>query len=379
MQFKGTDRDAVIIDAARTPLGKKKGSFAEVRADQLGAHVLSTLVERNGLDPAALDDVITGCVTQTGEQGINISRMIALTAGLPVSVTGASVNRLCGSSLQALSFGAAQVRAGFHDVVACLGAESMTRVPMGSDAGSMSPEVQARFSVVPQGESAELICDRYGLGRAELDALSVESHKRAVAARDAGKLDREIVASFGLERDETPRPTTSLEKLAGLAPSFRGDGRIHAGSSSQISDGAAGLLVTSQGAAKRLGMKPRARIVTAQVAGGDPVIGLTAPAPATRKALDAAGLKLDQLDAIECNEAFASVPLAFARELGIDAERLNPRGGAIALGHPLGATGARLATTLLHTLEDEGGRYGLATMCIGFGQGIAVIIENLNA
>jgi acetyl-CoA acetyltransferase family protein len=369
--------EAVIVEAVRTPLGRKKGALREVRADDLGAHVLNALVERTGVDPLQVEDVIAGCVTQTGEQGVNIARNIVLSAGLPIEVTGTSVNRLCGSSLQAINFGAMAVRSGFHDVVACLGTESMTRVPMGSDGGSFNPKMMERFGIVPQGESAELMADKWQIGREQMDALSLESHRRAVQARDSGQFDREIAALPQLSRDETPRADTSADKLAQLQPSFRADGRITAASSSQISDGAAGVLVTSDAAARRLGLTPRARIVTVATAGVDPTIMLTGPAPASEKALKKAGLSLDQIDAIECNEAFASVALVFAKEMGIDVERINPRGGAIALGHPLGATGARLVTTLLHTLEDEGGRYGLATMCIGFGQGIATIIERL--
>lgn len=371
------DREPVIVSALRTPLGRKNGALKDVRADELGARVLRALVERSQLDPAALDDVVTGCVTQTSEQGINISRNIALAAGLPVSVTGTSVNRLCGSSLQAIGFGAMAVASGLQDVVACLGTESMSRVPMGSDGGSLHPALQDRFGLVPQGESAELMADKWGLTRAQLDHLALESHRRAVAARDAGRFDREVLAMPELQRDETPRADTSVEKLASLKPSFRSDGRVTAGSSSQISDGAAGVLLASRAAASRLGLTPRAVIRAVAVAGVDPTIMLTGPAPASKKALAMAGLKLDQIDAIECNEAFAPVPLVFAHEMGIDAERLNPRGGAMALGHPLGATGARLVTTLLHTLEDEGGRYGLATLCIGFGQGIAAVIERV--
>jgi acetyl-CoA acetyltransferase family protein len=368
---------AVIVDAVRTPLGRRNGALSDTRADDLGAHVLRALVERNQLDPHALDDVITGCVTQTGEQGVNISRSVVLASGLPAAIPGTSVNRLCGSSLQAVAFGAMAVRSGFQDVVACLGAESMSRVAMGSDGGAFNPTMMDRFGIVPQGESAELMVDKWGLRRERLDALSYESHVRAAAARDEGRFDREIVPVAGLARDETPRANTSLEKLATLTPSFRSDGRITAGSSSQISDGAAGVLVMSEAAAKARGLKPRARVVASAVAGVDPTIMLTGPAPASNKALAAAGLSIDDMDVIECNEAFAPVPMVFAQQMGIDVERLNPRGGAIALGHPLGATGARLVTTMLHTLEDDGGRYGLATMCIGFGQGICLILERL--
>jgi acetyl-CoA acetyltransferase family protein len=380
-----TQNTPVIVDALRTPLGRRKGSLSGLRADELGARVLNALVERNNIDADQIDDVVTGCVTQTGEQGLNIARQIALASQLPFSVTGTSVNRLCGSSLQALNFAAMGIASGYQDVVIALGTESMSRVAMGSDGGSINPRIMDRYGIVPQGQSAELMATKWGLGRDELDAFSLQSHRRAIEAQDKGHFQREILPirahaegrAFTLEKDETPRNDTSLEKLGSLAPAFDPRGVITAGSSSQISDGAAGIVLMSEKKAAELGQKPRARIVAMATAGVDPTIMLTGPAPATKKALKRAGLKLDQIDAIECNEAFASVPLVFAKELDLDPQRMNPRGGAIALGHPLGATGARLITTLVHTLEDQGGHYGLATLCIGFGQGITTIIERL--
>lgn len=381
-----TIRDAVIVDAVRTPIGKRQGTLANVRSDELGVVVLQRLVERAGLDPALIDDVITGCVTQTGEQGANVSRNIALAAGLPVSVTGTSVNRLCASSSQAFVNGCMSVMTGLMDVVAVLGIESMNRVPMGSDVGPFNPRMNDRFALVPQGVSAELIAEKWGLSRAALDELSLMSQTRAMEAVDSGAFDREIlpvdlIGSDGspvrLERDETPRKTT-LEGLAKLKASFKADGMVTAGNSSQISDGAAGLLVTTPEKAKELGLKPRARLVTAAVAGVCPTIMLTAPIPATQKALAKAGLTLEDIGPIEINEAFASVALACGLDLGLPWERTNIRGGAIALGHPLGATGARLLVTLLHLMEDRGDRYGLITLCIGFGQGQTVILERLS-
>jgi acetyl-CoA acyltransferase len=369
--------DVYILDAVRTPIGKRDGTYKNTRSDDLGAAVLRAVVERNRIEPKQIDDVIAGCVTQVGEQGLNIARNVALAAGLPVEVGGTSVNRLCGSGLQAVNFGAAAIAAGTQDLVVALGTESMSRVAMGSDGGSLNPKLLERFGIVNQGVSAELIAEKWSLGREVVDQFSLASHKRAVAASEAGRFAREIVPYAGLSADETPRRDTSLEKLASLRPSFKEGGVITAGNSSQISDGAAAVLLASGEKAKSLGLRPRARIVASAVIGVDPTLMLAGPIPATQRALARAGLQIGDIDVIECNEAFAPVPLAFARELGVDAERLNPRGGAIALGHPLGATGARLVTTLLHTLEDEKKRYGLVTLCIGFGQGIATIIERI--
>jgi acetyl-CoA acyltransferase len=378
-------RDAVIVDAVRTPIGKRQGTLAAVRSDELGTLVLQELVRRTGIDPILLDDVVTGCVTQTGEQGANISRSIVLASGLPASVPGTSINRLCASSSQAFAFAAQAVMCGMMDLVAVLGVESMNRVPMGSDVGPFNPRINQRFAIVPQGISAELIAEKWEISRQALDELALTSQQRAMAAVKGGAFDREIMpvrhrapdgTEVVLERDETPRETT-LEKLAGLAPSFKADGVVTAGNSSQISDGAVGLLVTSMERARELGLTPRARLVAAAAAGVCPTIMLTGPIPSTRKALQLAGLTLDQMDVVELNEAFASVAIACGQELGLDWERTNIRGGAIALGHPLGATGARLLTTLLHLMEDRKARYGLMTLCIGFGQGQAIILERM--
>ena len=377
--------DVLIIDAIRTPIGKKRGSLAGTRADALGATVLDALVERTGVDPATIEDVVAGCVTQTSEQGANVARNIVLTAGLPVSVPGTSVNRLCGSSLQAFAFAAQAIGSGQMDCVAALGTESMNRVAMGSDFGGFHPDVEARFAMVSQGISAELMADKFGLSRNQLDEYSLMSQSRAMAAVNSGAFDRELVpveigANTGSQlfrRDETPRES-SLEKLSTLKPAFKDDGLVTAGNSSQISDGAAGLLLMSERAASRLGAKPRARFVTSAVIGVDPTLMLHGPIPATRLALDRAGLSLGDMGVIEINEAFASVALACGNELGFDWAKTNIRGGAVALGHPLGATGARLVTTALHLLEDRDERYALITLCIGFGQGQAIIIERLS-
>ncbi|MFZ5475610.1 MAG: thiolase family protein [Myxococcota bacterium] len=378
---------AYIVDAVRTPigLGKAGGGLNGVRPDVLAAAPIRALVERTGVDPAAIEDVVLGCVTQVGEQGLNIGRNAALIAGLPCDVTGTSVNRMCGSSQQALNFAAMGVASGFQDLVIAGGVESMSRVPMGSDMmlngepATIAPEMSWRYTIVPQGISAELVAKRFGLTRAELDAFSLESHRRAAAAQDAGWFDREIVPVGACARDEGIRRDTSLERLGKLKPAFQGDGVITAGSSSQISDGAAAVLLASERAVKRYGLRPRAKIVAMATAGVDPTIMLTGPIPATRKALAQAGLGVGDVDAVEMNEAFASVVVGCGRALEMDFAKVNVHGGAIALGHPLGASGARLCATLLGVLDHTGGRRGLLTMCIGFGQGIATIVERVDA
>ena len=381
--------EAYIIDAVRTPVAKKKGALAGVRADELAAIPLRALVERNGLDPAVVEDVVMGCVTQVHEQGLNVARVAALNAGFPVDVTGTSVNRMCGSSQQALNFAAMGVASGYQDLVIAAGVESMTRVPMGSDMflnGEMVLPGEAmrwRYTLVPQGVSAELVAKRFGLSRAELDAFSLESHRRAGAADDAGVFANEIVpvevqgesGKVVFSRDEGIRRDTTLARLASLKPAFQEDGVITAGSSSQISDGAAAVLLASDYAVREYGLKPRARIVSMATAGVDPTIMLTAPIGATQKALTKLNMSMSDIDLVEINEAFASVALGCGRELGFDFDRTNIYGGAIAMGHPLGASGARLLTTLLNAMEQEDVRYGLVTMCIGFGQGIATIID----
>jgi acetyl-CoA acetyltransferase family protein len=379
--------DAVIVGAVRTAIGRQHGRLSGVRPDDLMAHVLGELVARVGIDPGAIEDVILGCVDQVGEQGMNVARNAALIAGLPVEVCGTTLDRMCGSGQQAVNFAAMGVMSGQYEVVVAGGIEHMTRVPMGSSAigpgeGAFSPRLQERFAIVPQGLSAELVAERWGLKREELDEFSAGSHERAGRAIAGGRFTGEIVPvalpdGSRFDTDEGVRLPVNREKMARLVPSFKADGVVTAANSSQISDGAAALLLMSADRARALGIRPRARVVATALAGVDPVVMLTGPIPATRRVLDRAGLGLDAMEAIEINEAFASVVLAWARELHPDMRRVNVNGGAIALGHPLGCSGARLMTTLLHELERSGGRYGLQTMCIGLGQGIATIIERV--
>jgi acetyl-CoA acyltransferase len=381
--------EALILEAVRTPIGKRNGALGSTRPDELAAQCLRGLVERAGVDPARVEDVIMGCVTQVGEQGMNIGRTAALIAGFPVTTTGTTVNRMCASSLQAINFAAQGVMSGMQELVIGAGVESMTRVAMGSDVGSLSEALTDRFDIIPQGPSAELIAQRWGLRREALDELSFRSHQRALQAQDEGRFDREILpltvsapdgGKVQFTQDEGPRRNTSVERLGRLKPAFHEGGVITAGSASQISDGAAAVLIGSRAAADALGRAPRARIRAMATAGVDPTIMLTGPIPATRKALEKAGLSLDEIDLFEVNEAFAPVVLAWARELSPrDPEallaRTNVNGGAIALGHPLGASGARLIATLLHEMERRDARRGLATLCIGFGMAVATIIE----
>ncbi|HEY7105218.1 MAG TPA: thiolase family protein [Acidimicrobiia bacterium] len=384
---------AVIVDAVRTPLGRRNGMLAGWHPVDLSAHVLRALADRNDLDPAVVDDVVMGCVSQVGEQGLNIARNAVLAAGFPESVPATTVDRQCGSSQQALHFAAQGVLAGAYDVVVAAGVESMSRVPMGASMlpgkDPFGPRVHERYpGLVPQGLSAEMIAERWGIGREELDAFSLRSHERAARSIDEGRFEREVVgvpatdengAPTGAELvvDEGVRRDTTLERLAGLKPAFKPDGVVTAGNSSQITDGAAAVLVTSEEAAKRLGLTPRARFHAFALAADDPVLMLTAPIPVTPKVLERAKLTLDDVDRIEINEAFASVVLAWEREVRPDPDRVNVNGGAIALGHPLGCSGARLMATLLNELEHSGGRYGLQTMCEGGGQANATIIERL--
>jgi len=379
-------RDAVIIDAVRTPIGRRGGALKDVRPDDLAAHVLRSIVERNGLRPALVDDVVLGCVTQTDEQGFNIARIAALVAGFPETVPGTSVNRQCGSGQQAVNFAAQSVLAGANEIVIAGGVESMTRVPMGSDGGALNDRLIERYEIVPQGIAADLLADKYGITREQMDEYSLWSHRKAVKSIDDGKFKNEIVPVPVVDEagnkklfdtDEHPRRSTSLEKLASLPPAFKPDGRITAGNSSGINDGAAALLITTDAKADEMGWTPRGRIVAMTQVGVDPVVMLEGPIPASRKVLQKAGLELDDVDLWEINEAFASVPIATINTLGIDPARVNVNGGAIALGHPLGATGARLLTTVLNELEKRNARHGLSTLCIGFGQGIATIIERL--
>ncbi len=379
-----TGRDAVVVDAVRTPVGKRNGALAGVHPVDLSAHVLDALVARTGLDPALVDDVIWGCVSQTGEQAVNVGRNALLASGWPEDVVGVTLDRQCGSSQQAVHFAAAGVISGQYDIAVAGGVESMSRVPMLSTVTQgpgepFGPRMLDRYpgGLVPQGVSAELIAERWGLGREQLDEIAVRSHARAAAARASGGFDGELAPVAGVEVDEGVRPDTTLETLAGLPPAFRAGGVVTAGNSSQISDGAAALLVTTSDVAARHGWAPLARLHAFATAGVDPVIMLTAPIPATARVLERAGLSLDDIDAFEVNEAFASVPAAWLAETGADPARLNPRGGAIALGHPLGGSGARLMTTLVHHLVQTGGRWGLQTMCEGGGMANATVLERL--
>jgi acetyl-CoA acyltransferase len=375
-------RDAVIVGAVRTPVGKRGGGLAGVHPADLSAHVLRALAERTGFAPGDVEDVVWGCVSQVGEQSWNAGRNAVLAAGWPESVPGTTLDRQCGSSQQALHFAAAAVISGQADLVVAGGVESMSRVPMGSSANGQDPygpAVRERYGVeaFSQGVGAEMVAARWGFSRAQLDEYALASHAAAGRAQDAGEFDAEIEPIAGGKRDEGIRRDTSLEKLAGLKTPFRADGVVTAGSASQISDGAAALAVTTSDWATAHGLRPLARVHTAVVAADDPVIMLTAPVPATAKALARAGLTIGDIGAYEVNEAFAPVPLAWLAETGADPARLNPRGGAIALGHPLGASGARIMTTLVHHMRQHGIRYGLQTMCEGGGMANATVIERL--
>ncbi|MGW0808980.1 thiolase family protein [Nonomuraea sp. NPDC002799] len=380
-------RDAVIVEAVRTPIGKRSGGLAEVHPVDLSALVLETLVGRAGIDPALVDDVVWGCVGQVGDQAINIARNALLSAGWPETVPGTTVDRQCGSSQQSVHFAAAGLIAGQYDIVVAGGVESMSRVPMGSSihgGNPMGPRFKERFgvSMAHQGIGAERIAAKWGLSRAQLDDFSLRSHAKAGDAADAGHFDAQIVTVATPEgtvvaRDEGIRRGGTMEKMAGLKPAFSEQGVIHAGNSSQISDGSAGLLMMTSEKAREMALTPLARIHTAVVVGDDPVIMLTAPIPATKKVLERSGLKIDDIGAFEVNEAFAPVPLAWLADIGADEKNLNVNGGAIALGHPLGGSGARLMTTLVHHMRDNGVRYGLQTMCEGGGLANATILELL--
>lgn len=383
--------EAVVLAAARTPVGKRGGGLSGVHAVDLAAHALNAALERSGLEPDAVDDVMLGCVSQVGEQSWNVARNAVLAAGWPETVPGTTIDRQCGSSQQAISAAAAAVLAGHADVVVAGGVESMTRVPMGSNVGAgagepYGPAVRERYgdrvdaaAPVPfdQGVAAELVAERYGVSREAMDAFSLSSHEKAAAAADAGAFASEIAPLAGVSADEGVRRDTSMEKLAGLKPVFKAEGSVTAGSSSQISDGAAALVITTDEHARRLGVRPLARIAASTVVGADPVMMLDGPIPATARMLRRAGLDLDEIDVFEVNEAFASIPLAWLSETGADEERMNPRGGAIALGHPLGASGARLATTMLYYMRDVGARRGMQTMCEGGGMANATVFELL--
>jgi acetyl-CoA acyltransferase len=381
------ESDALIVDAVRSPIGRKNGTLASIRGDELAAQVLNALVERQDVDPGEVEDVQLGCVTQIGEQGWNIARMVPLVAGWPETVPGTTVDRQCGSSMQTNFNAAAAVWSGQLDLVVSGGVEMMSRVPMGSNGGDLSDKLLERWQIVPQGISAEAIAEEWGLSREELDAFSLESHRRAIAAIDDGRFESEIVpvevenphvgTLFAV--DETPRGDTSLEALAGLKPAFLPEGKVTAGNSSQICDGAAAVLIASEKKASELGLEPRARFVSFGLAGVDPYRMLHGNPQSSARALEKAGIGWDDVSVIEVNEAFASVVLQFARDAGLTErmDDINPNGGGISLGHPLGATGARITATLVNELERREARYGLATMCIGFGQAIAAVIERV--
>ncbi len=384
-------REAVIVDAVRTPVGKRDGGLKSWHPVDLLAHTLKTIVQRNKLDPSLVDDVIAGCVGQAGEQAFNVARNAVLAAGFPESVPGTTVDRQCGSSQQAAHFAAQGVIAGSYDVAIACGVECMSRVPMGSNGAGpgqpFGPLLMHRYNNVAfhQGIGAEMMAERWKISRGELDAFSLESHRRAARATEEGRFCNEITpvpvetenGVVHFTRDEGIRAGTSLEKMATLKPAFKPDGVITAGNSSQISDGAASVLIMERGVAERLGLRPLARFVAFALAAEDPVIMLSAPIPATRKILDRAGLSLEDIDRVEINEAFASVVLAWQRELDADLSKVNVNGGAVALGHPLGASGARLMTTLVHELQRSRGRYGLQTMCEGGGMANATLIERM--
>jgi acetyl-CoA acyltransferase len=379
--------DALIIDAVRSPIGRRNGMLSKVRGDELAGQVLNALVARHELDPGEVEDVQLGCVTQIGEQGWNIGRMVPLVAGWPETVCGTTVDRQCGSSMQTNFNVAAAIRSGQLDVVISAGVEMMSRVPMGSNGGDLSDKLLEFWEIVPQGISAEVLAEEWGFSREQLDAYSLESHRRAIAAIDEGRFEHEIVpvevtnphVGTLVAVDETPRRDTSPDALAALKPAFLPDGKVTAGNSSQICDGAAAVLVTSEAAASRLGLEPRARFVSFGLAGVDPHRMLHGNPEACAKALARAGLRWDDMAVIEVNEAFASVVLQFAHDAGLEDRwaDINPNGGGISLGHPLGATGARMTATLLDELERRGARYGIATMCIGFGQALAGIVERV--
>jgi acetyl-CoA acyltransferase len=387
-----TQREAVIVEAVRTPVGRRGGRLKDWHPVDLLAQTLAALVQRTGIDPGKVDDVIVGCVSQVGEQSLNVGRNAVLAAGFPETVPGTTVDRQCGSSQQAIHFAAQGVLSGAYDVVIAGGVESMTRIPMGaSSQGPGAPfgsQMLHRYDngLVHQGISADLVAQKWELSRNELDEYSLESHRRAARATAEGRFKSQIVpievknedgSTSMFEQDEGIRPDTSLEKLASLKPAFKPDGLITAGNSSQISDGAAAVLIMDRETAERLGLRPRARFVSFSLAGDNPILMLTGPIPATFKVLKRAGLTLEQIDLVEINEAFASVVLAWQRETGADWQRVNVNGGAIAVGHPLGASGARLTTVLLHELERTGGRYGLQTICEGGGMANGMIIERI--
>jgi 3-oxoadipyl-CoA thiolase len=390
------EREVVVIDAVRTPIGRYGGALAHVRPDDLAAVVLKALAERTGINPARIDDVMLGAANQSGEDNRNVARMAALLAGFPVEVPGATLNRLCGSSLQAINSAAQAIAWGDADAVIAGGVESMTRAPFVQLKAEkpyerpaqvwdttigwrmVNPRMKELYPPISLGETAEKVAQQYGILREEQDRFALESQMRTKNAMGCRAFDEELVAVGDVRVDEHPRPDTTFEALAKLKPAFMKDGTVTAGNSSGINDGAAALLLCEAQAAKRLGLQPMARVVASGVAGVHPDVMGLGPVPATRKALQRAGLRMSDIDLVEINEAFAAQSIACLRDLEIDPQKANVNGGAIALGHPLGASGARIATTLLHELRRRGGRYGLASMCIGVGQGITTIFERLD-
>lgn len=381
-------KEVVIVEGVRSPVGRRKGQFREMRPDELAAVVIEELVNRAGVDKGVVEDVILGCVSQSGEQGGNIARTAALIAGFPDYVPGVTIDRQCGSSQQAVHFGAQAILSGDMDIVIAGGVESMTRVPMFSNMQGAKPskKLTDQYEIINQGLSAERIAEKWGFSRQQLDAYAVKSHERAQDAIDAGLYDKEIVSidvsdeQGGFQKvttDEGPRPGTTEEVLAGLKPAFDEQGVITAGNASQMSDGASAVLLMSKEKAQELGLKPKARIIARTVVGSDPALMLTGPIAATKKVLEKAGLSIEDMDRYEVNEAFAPVPLAWLSDIGGDPDKLNVNGGAIALGHPLGATGTKLLVSLVHELERSGSRYGLLAICEGMGMANATIIERL--
>lgn len=382
------EREVVIVEAVRTPVGKRKGVFRNIHPVHLAAKTLDELVRRAGIEKRLIEDIIVGCVSPVGEQGYNIGRLSGLEAGFPVEVPAVQINRMCGSGHQAIQFASQEIKAGDMDITIAAGVESMTRVPMLSDGNetTIPKSLYEKHNLVWQGISAELIAEKYGISRLQLDEYSFNSHQRAISAIKEGRFEREIVPIEGVDKDgntilvttdEGPREDTSIEALSSLKAVFKENGVITAGNSSQMSDGAAAMLLMERKKAEELGLKPRARILSHAVVGSDPILMLDGVIPSTKKALQKANLTIDDIDLVEINEAFASVVLAWQKEFGVDLSKVNVNGGAVALGHPLGATGVKLMTSLLHELEQRNGRYGLLTICIGHGMSTASIIERI--
>ncbi len=382
-------REVVIVEAVRTPVGKRNGVFRDVHPVHLAAVVLDEVVKRAGIAKELVEDIVMGCVTPIAEQGYNIGRLAALEAGFPIEVPAVQINRMCGSGQQAIHFAAQEIKSGDMDITIAAGVESMTKVPILSDGNerTIPPSLHEKYEFVHQGISAELIAEKYGLTRRQLDEYAYESHRRAIAAQEKGIFNKEIVPMRGLDKDgnvitvtadEGPRKDTSFEALASLKPVFKQDGMITAGNASQMSDGAAAVLLMEHETALRLGFKPKAKIVAQVVVGSDPTYMLDGVIPATKKVLQKAGLTIDDIDLVEINEAFAPVVLAWQKEIGAPFSKVNVNGGAIALGHPLGATGVKLMTSLVHELERRNGKYGLLTICIGHGMATATVIERWN-